>query len=131
MEAETVAIAAPAETVSAAATCPSCHQPVLPSYYFCPNCGFNLRPAPLSTSSGTQLLIYAHSIILPSLLFITISKWKGYTYLKSPDPAEKQIGAIAMFLLVCSTIFTFWYAYTWTMNYVNESIAAINSDLSL
>jgi hypothetical protein len=120
-----------ADQVSTApAICPSCHQPVSPSYFFCPNCGFNLRPAPLPTGGAAQLMLYAHSIILPSLCFLSISKWKGYKYFKSTNAAERQIGTVAIVLLVLSTFITYWYVYTWTMNYVQQSISAVNTDLN-
>ena len=119
-----------AEVAPAAAACPVCHLPVRPEWYFCPNCGTNLHPAPLSTSLESQLFLYAHSIVLPMLLFLSITRWKGYTYFKSEDSQEKQIGSIAIILLVLSTVVVFWYSYVWTVDYIQQSINSVNADMN-
>jgi len=49
------------------AVCPTCHQPVSPEDYFCPNCGKDLKAKPLSVSITTQIGIYLLSIFLPPL----------------------------------------------------------------
>lgn len=120
-----------ASTPSAAVSniCPVCHLPVLPQYYFCPNCGAKLVEPPLSTSTGTQAWIYAFSLILPIILFIFVTKWPGIKYYKSSDPKAKQIGQIAWALLILSTIVTIWLAYTWTQQIIQSSIDSINTDL--
>lgn len=110
--------------------CPVCHQPIKPEYYFCPNCGTKLRQAPLSISPAAQAKIYFHSIILPWIIFITISKWKGTEYLKSKDTKEKQVGIIAISLLILSTIFTVWMAYVFTQEMIQSSVNSINTDLN-
>lgn len=110
--------------------CPNCHQPILPSYYFCPNCGYKLSTPPLSTSVGAQVLIYAFSVILPWIAFIMITKWPGVKYFKSSDEKTKMIGAIAWSLLILSTIFTIWAAYVWTEEAIQSSIQSINTDFS-
>ena len=112
------------------AVCPVCHQPIQPEYYFCPNCGTSLRQAPLSTSLSAQVKLYAFSIILPWILFIMVTKWKGLAYSKSKDPKERQIGIIAWVLIILSTIFTFWLAYVFTQQAIQSSISSINADLS-
>jgi len=112
-------------------TCPVCHQPVLPEYYFCPNCGKELHPPPLSISPGAQAKIYLHSIILPFLAFITVSKWQGYRYFKSDDEGAKQIGVIAISLLVLSTLLLCWLAYVWTEDAIQSSVNSINADLGM
>jgi hypothetical protein len=79
--------------------CSFCHQPILPQYYFCPNCGAKINSAPLSTTVGTQAWIYAFSIILPMILFIFVTRWPGVKYFKSSDRKAKLIGQIAWALL--------------------------------
>src|SRR5271168_2871335 len=96
--------------------CPSCHQPVLPTYYFCPNCGTQLNKPPLSTSVSTQIGIYAFSIILPVICFIMVTKWPGMKYIKSEDPKAQQIGIAAWTLLIISTLITIWYGVVWTQD---------------
>ena len=125
------ALSATQTPAPAPATCPTCHQGLRPEWYFCPNCGTNIHPAPLSTTLTTQLIIYAHSVILPMFLFFSISKWKGYTYFKSDDPVAKQIGTVAVVLFVLSTLVTFWLAYVWTQDAIQSSIDSINADMSI
>ena len=110
--------------------CPYCHQPVLPTYYFCPNCGTKLTSAPLSTTPATQAWIYAFSAILPMILFIYVTKWPGITYYKSGDPKTKQIGTIAIAILAASTLLTIWLAYVWTTEAIQSSVNSINADMS-
>lgn len=110
--------------------CSVCHQPLLPSYYFCPNCGTKINQAPLSTSVATQIGIYAFSIALPWILYIMISKWPALKYAKSKDPKTRQIGIIAIALLVLSTILTIYLAYVWTQSAIQSSVNSINTDLS-
>jgi len=114
-----------------ARVCAVCHQLLQPEYYFCPNCGTQVNAPPLSTDAGTQLWIYTHSIILPMILFLSITKWKGYKYFKSEDPKIKEVGAIAIVLLVLSTFISFYLAYVWTTETIQSSIDSINTDLSI
>ena len=111
--------------------CRVCHQAVLPTYYFCPNCGTELHPRPLSTSLEAQIKVYLHSIILPMIVFITISKWQGYKYYKSDNPEAKQIGVIAIALIVFSTLILCWFAYVWTQDAIQSSVNSINADMSI
>jgi hypothetical protein len=108
--------------------CTVCHQPILSTYYFCPNCGTKINEAPLSTTVGTQAWIYAFSIILPMILFIFITKWPGIKYFKSNDPKAHRIGQIAWVLLIASTVVTIWLAYVWTEQTIQSSINSINTD---
>ena len=110
--------------------CPTCHQPTLPQYYFCPNCGTKLNLAPLSTTVATQVWIYAFSIILPMLCFLFVTRWPGVKYFKSSDPKTKQIGQIAWVLLILSTIITIWLVVVWMQSYVQSTVAGINADMS-
>jgi len=112
------------------AICSTCHQPILPAYYFCPNCGAKLNAPPLSTSTRAQILLYAFSIVLPVICFLAITKWKGYAYSKSPDQKTRQIGFIAWFLLIASTIITFWYATVWIEQQVQASTDMITAELN-
>lgn len=95
--------------------CPMCHQAVLPEFYFCPNCGKNLREKPLSTSLSSQISIYLLSIVTPPLCFLTIGYWHGMKYLKSKDPKAKEIGIISIVLMTLSTIGAIWLMYFFTV----------------
>jgi hypothetical protein len=110
--------------------CPVCHQPVLPAYYFCPNCGAKLNAAPLSTTLSAQLGLYAFSIVLPMIGFIMVTRWQGWKYYKSEDPQAKQMGTIAMILIICSTVLVIWYAIVTAQHYVQSTVDSINSDFS-
>ena len=110
--------------------CPTCHQPVLPQYYFCPNCGAKINEAPLSTTAGTQAWIYLFSIILPMICFIFVTRWPGIKYYKSSDPKTHRIGQIAWALLIISTIITIGLVYMWTEQMIRSSINSINTDFS-
>jgi len=116
--------------VPVAEMCPLCHLAVRPEYFFCPNCGTNLRPAPLPTSSEAQLKLYAFSVILPLICFVFVSKWRGIAYLRSPDERTRSIGYIATFLLVLSTVVTIWYAVVWTQSEIQQSVSDVNSEMS-
>ena len=110
--------------------CQYCHQAILPQYFFCPNCGSKVHEAPLSTSVVTQIGVYAFSIILPMICFIAVTKWPGQKYFKSEDTKTKNIGTAAWVILVLSTVITYWWAYTWTVNTVNSALNAASIDLS-
>lgn len=119
----------PTVTVSqppAVAVCPMCHEPVLPTYYFCPNCGTKLAGGkPLSTSLPTQLWIYLFSIILPAMAFLGIKYWPGIKYLRSPDWEKKQIGIVAVILMAVSTIALVWWGIVWFEGFVSSSTGGL------
>ena len=129
MEPDVASNATPPPATSPA--CPVCHQPVLPQYYFCPNCGANLHPKPLATDIATQIGMYAFSIILPMIAFLVISKWQGLKYLRSSDPKAKQIGIIACVLIVLSTAVTVYYVVVWTQQTIQSSVDSINAAMSI
>ncbi len=113
--------------------CETCHQPILPTYYFCPNCGAKINSTPLATGLGTQLGIYLFSIILPLICFLFITRWPGLKYFRSKDPKAKLIGEVAWTLLILSTIIIIWLAYAYTQGLiksVNDSLNAANLDMS-
>ncbi len=94
--------------------CPVCHQPVKPEYYFCPNCGENLKEVFGGISVWTQIGIYFISVFLPPLGF-----WPGVKYFMKPNPQAKKIGIIAIVLTFLSSIITIWLIYGESMTYLN------------
>ena len=125
-----IPVSTPAPVTPVTTTCSVCHQPILPQYYFCPNCGAKINTAPLSTSIGTQLGMYAFSIILPMMGFIFVTRWPGMKYFKSHDSKTKMIGEVAWTLLILSTIITIWLAYVWTEETIQSSVSSINASLN-
>jgi hypothetical protein len=115
---------------SAPLVCSYCHQPIQPTFYYCPNCGTKLTVAPLSTTPLTQTWIYAFSIVLPFICFLAIGKWPGLKYYRSEDPKTKSIGMTAWILMLLSTVVMCWLAYVWTMDAIQSTMNSINTDLS-
>ena len=116
------AIAAPAQAVP---VCPQCHLPVRSEYYFCPNCGQKLSVLPLSTSVGSQILIYLFSAVLPWIAYLAITKWEGIKYMRSPNPQARTIGWIALAILVVSSVIAFWLTIAWIDQSVNSAITTV------
>ncbi len=79
--------------------CPSCKTPVQPAWYFCPNCGKQLREAPIVISIPKQMLIYLVSFFLSPLGL----SW-GLQYVKYKDRRVKIVGIISIVLTVVSII---------------------------
>ena len=126
-----VPVAVPLSPEPVSGLCPVCHQPILPQYYFCPNCGAKINSAPLSTTTGTQFWIYAFSIILPMICFIFVTKWPGMKYYKSKDQKTHQVGQVAWTLLIISTIVTIWLAFVLTQAMIQSSVNSINTDFGM
>ena len=106
--------------------CPRCHLPTKPEYYFCPNCGAKLTEAPLGVGIVDQLLLYAFSIVLPWIAYLAITKWQGIKYLRAPGARAKQIGLIALVLLIASSVVAFWLTYVWIQGYIQSSLNDVN-----
>ena len=93
--------------------CPVCHGAVLADYYFCPNCGNNLKEAPAEITPTIQLGLYALAIFLPPLGF-----WPGIKYLMKKDPEAKKLGGIVVLITLISTILTTWWIFKLLGDYV-------------
>ena len=78
----------------------------------------------------TEYGLYAWSIILPLLAFISIHKWPGVKYYKSADPKTKQIGQIACALLLISTIVTLWLAVVWTQSAIKSATDNLTAQMT-
>jgi uncharacterized membrane protein YqaE (UPF0057 family) len=96
--------------------CLFCHFPVAETYYFCPNCGKNLKAPPVSTTIFKQIGIYALSIFLPPL-----GLWPGIKYLRQNSQRAKTVGLVAIILTIISTIITVWLAIG-MFNQVGQSL---------
>ena len=109
--------------------CTRCHAPVRLEYYFCPNCGAKLTDPPLGSGLVDQLLLFAFSLVLPWIAYLAITKWQGIKYLRAPDARSKQIGLIALVLLVLSSIVTFWLVSVWTQELIQNLSGSISSQV--
>ncbi len=83
------------------AACSKCHLPVLPIFYFCPNCANTLRPKPLSTSIEKQIGIYLFSAFLPPLGLVP-----GIKYILQKSRKAKIVGIVAVLLTTLSVALT-------------------------
>ena len=101
--------------------CPRCHQPILPEWYFCANCGKSLREKPPSTTWITQTGLYLLSIFLPPL-----GLWPGMKYIRSSYAPARRVGIIIIILTVISLVVGFVILEQWLSNAVQQ---ATNSDL--
>jgi hypothetical protein len=102
--------------------CSYCKQQTISTqYYFCPNCGKQLRNKPLSTAIFRQILIYLLSFLLPPLGF-----WPAVKYLKQPDGKSRAIGFTAIILTMISIVISVW-SYFYFMDILNKTI---NSNLN-
>jgi hypothetical protein len=107
--------------------CPRCHFAVKPEFYYCPNCGAKLTEPPLGVALIDQILLYAFSIILPWIAYLAISKWQGIKYLRAPSAQARQIGIIALVLLIASSVVAFWLTTVWIQGYVQQSLGDANN----
>ncbi|MBI3589533.1 MAG: zinc ribbon domain-containing protein [Candidatus Liptonbacteria bacterium] len=101
--------------------CPTCHQPVTAEWYFCPNCGKNLKEKPLSITWFTQTWLYLLSIFLPPL-----GLWPGMKYLRSHNAPTRRVGFIVVVLTILSLIISIWLFATWFNRAVQQANNALN-----
>lgn len=85
--------------------CSYCHVINPPEFFFCPNCGKELRGKPLSTSVPKQIGIYLLAFFLPPF-----GLSPGIKYLRRNTSKEKTVGGIAIILTFLSIGFSIWLA---------------------
>lgn len=95
--------------------CSVCHQIILPEYYFCPNCGNNLREALRPVSIVNQIGLYILAIFLPPL-----GLWPGVKYLMKKGKQPKLVGVITIVLTIVSTILTIMFTFKFLNNYLSQ-----------
>ena len=101
--------------------CPQCHQTISPEWYFCANCGKNLKEKPPSTTWLAQTSLYLLSIFLPPL-----GLWPGMKYVRSSYPPARRVGIIIIVLTAVSLVVGFVILERWLSNAVQQ---ATSSDL--
>jgi len=95
--------------------CPVCHQDVLPNYYFCPNCGTNLKGITAPVSAIVQIGLYALALFLPPL-----GLWPGVKYLMKKNKQAKIVGGVTIALTLISSIVTIWWIFSIFNGYMAE-----------
>jgi hypothetical protein len=75
----------------------------------------------------SQVLLYGFSIILPIICYLAIGYWKGIKYLESKDAKAKQIGIIALVLLLLSSAITFWIGVVWIQDTVQSAMTSVGT----
>ena len=103
-------------------TCPQCKENILPTEYFCPQCGKKLKDKPPSTTFSRQLTVYAISFFLPPF-----GLWPAIRYLRQQDEKSKKIGLAAIFITISSILLTIWL----TVSFINSFNRELNNQLEL
>lgn len=101
--------------------CPVCHQTISAGYYFCPNCGNNLKGKLMTISVPAQIGLYALAVFLPPL-----GLWPGIKYVMGKSLQAKRVGIITIVLTLISTILMIWGIFALFGNYINEMQGALN-----
>ena len=79
--------------------CQVCHSPLQLTWFYCPNCGKNLKEKPIEISLIKQIFIYLVSFFLAPLGL----GW-GFKYIKSNDEKVRMVGIISILLTVISIV---------------------------
>lgn len=101
--------------------CPVCNTPITPEWFFCPQCGKELKEKPFSVSAMKQLGMY-----LASFFLAPIGLHWAVKYLRYKDSKAKRLGIIIVILTVISVSFTLIAfkkgadAYSNTLNNLNK-----------
>jgi hypothetical protein len=95
--------------------CSVCHKKVLPVYYFCPNCGNNLKATPARISVLMQIGYYALALLLPPL-----GLWPGVKCMMKKSPQARWVGIITIVLTLISSGVTIWGIFVMFNTYVEQ-----------
>lgn len=82
--------------------CPHCKFPIQDTFFFCPNCGHEIKKSPNLISVPKQIVLYLVAFLLPPFGLIP-----GLKYLMSPESKVKMVGGVMVGLTVISIIITF------------------------
>jgi uncharacterized membrane protein YqaE (UPF0057 family) len=87
----------------------------LTEFYFCPNCGNNLRERPKPISILTQIGLYILAIFLPPL-----GLWPGIKYLAKKGKQAKWVGSITIVLTLISSVIVTWSIFNLFNSYLSQ-----------
>ena len=102
--------------------CPKCEFPIIPPFYFCPNCGKKIKDPPFKVNFAKIAGLLLISVLLPPLGF-----WPGIKLLLNSDRRAQGIGILAIALTVISLVVTVWYSIT----LINGQIQSMQNQLDL
>lgn len=102
--------------------CPACNFPVIPPFYFCPNCGKKLKDPPYKIEPLKILGLILLSVLLPPLGF-----WPGIKLLGNSDRRAQGIGILAIALTVISLVITVWYSII----FINAQVKSMQGQLNM
>ncbi|MGE5041803.1 MAG: hypothetical protein ACM3IJ_02780 [Candidatus Levyibacteriota bacterium] len=97
--------------------CPSCKLPILETYYYCPNCGKQVKKRPPSTGIGKLIGFFLVCIFLTPFGLIP-----SLRYLSQEDEKSKIVGGAGLILTVISLILIVVYSIQF-INQVQTSLA--------
>jgi hypothetical protein len=98
--------------------CPICQYKTQSDWYFCPNCGKELKEKPPVISVFKQIIIYLVSFFLTPLGL----GW-GLKYIRYKDRKTKIIGMISIILTIVSIILMFGAA----KNFIDQYAKTLNN----
>ena len=105
--------------------CSVCHIPLLESYYFCPNCGKQVKEPPFSISIGKQIGLYLLAFFLPPFGF-----YPGIKYLLKNDQKAKIVGSIIILLTTVSLVINIWIAIEFTNRLYGQLNTQFNTQMN-
>lgn len=79
--------------------CPACQFKIQNEWFFCPNCGRNLKEKAPDVTFTKQILIY-----FVSFFFTPLGLGWGLKYVRSTDKKVKTVGIISIVLTILSII---------------------------
>jgi len=98
--------------------CPKCDFPVIPPFYFCPNCGKKLKDPPYKFNVFKVIGLLLVSVLLPPL-----GLWPGLKLIGNSDSRAQIVGWLAIILTAAVIIVTLWVG----VNFVNAQLRAIET----
>lgn len=104
-----------------ASVCPKCTIPISADFYFCPNCGKQLRSKTISIS-----IIKSVGVLLLSFFLPPLGLYPGIKYIAHGDIKTKIVGVLAVVITIVSIALTlyvfqsFMQEYTKTLDQITK-----------
>ena len=91
--------------------CKYCKNPVVETFYFCPNCGKKIKEPPFKFSLAKAITIIVAAILIPPFGIIP-----GIKYFLKDDKRAQFIGIITIALTIIATVVMIIF----TINFINS-----------